>query len=253
MVSWSQPLQHHAASNQTAGTDNVASGPILAVSLLRGFDTCALGNSGWVFPRSSTSVISAAPGTGETRKGKTWYQAPQLFGAVPASGVILSITVSGSSSDLPITLDTMKLNVVHRQPEFQGTVVDVAPEACQESGFQTATANLDNTPPTLKVPQDEILSQIEKTNLIKATPAVFPYTITKNDSVPFLLFIGTKNCDCSWTAEIDWTQGSKVGHTYIDDHGQPFETASVQGLPEITWTLTDEKWTRFTGNDVNNN
>ena len=64
---------------------------------------------------------------------------------------------------------------------------------------------------------------------------IFPYTISQSDPEIFVLAVSTQHCNCTWTAELYWTAGSKVGHTFIEDNGHPFRETATNRLPTVTW------------------
>lgn len=243
MVSWTQPLQDHsegivASSTPFPGQMNGYNGPLFAVSVTNGFSACGP-DSGWVYPASSRSLVSSAPGTGVKREGKTWDQNPQVFGAVPTSGEWVSITASGSSPTA-IVIDNIKINVVSRR-HARGLVANFMPaNGCPVTGFEIASVNLDDSPPTITpIPR----FKLNKRGIVMRTePLLFPYTVTQSEATAFIFSIQTYKCDCAWTAEVDWTEGSRVGSTLIKDHGHPFETSAVDNLPTTSWTEFKGKW-----------
>jgi hypothetical protein len=212
------------------------------VTVTEGFDTC-YGGSGWVFPASSAPVASAAPGTGIRRGGKPWDQAPGAFGAVPASTIQVNITASGSGPQA-IVLDGIKIRVIRRQPALRGTVVNFAPRICAPATLQIGTVDLDTSPPTLtpaQVPSPSASGQGGE----RTAPLTFPYTISQSDPELLVLTVTTQHCDCTWTAELDWTEGSKVGHSIIEDNGHPFQTTASSGLPTVIWGQNENNdWIR---------
>jgi hypothetical protein len=216
-------------------TVNTASGPILAVTTNEAFSTCmGDGGIGWVFPAGSTSVISAAPGNGIKHGGKTWDQDPPAFGAVRADFILLSITASDSSPST-IVLHGIKFRVIHRQPALRGTLVDIVPRTmCGPVPIQYADVNLDTSPPTL-TPAPTPSLNTSGLRAERTAPLMFPYTISQSDPAIFALIVSTHHCNCTWTAELDWTVGSEVGHTVIKDNGQPFHITAADNLPTVTW------------------
>jgi hypothetical protein len=246
----------HTPGNGPSPADNNASGPILAVHVSQGWgyiDSTAYGGSGpgWVFPASSASVISAAPGTGTRHRGKTWDQNPPAVGAVAASDIGLSITASGSSPRM-IVLTGISFRVIRRLPALRGILVTEASgspsgsgpsRSCPPATFQTGYVNLDTSPPTVTPAPNP--GPVAPAVPERTAPVMFPYTISDSNLELFKLTISTQHCDCTWTAELYWTAGSKVGHTFIDDNGRPFETtAASAALPTVTWWLGNSGWSR---------
>jgi hypothetical protein len=216
---------------------NTASGPIIAVSVGEGFNGGCFGNMpGWVFPAKSVSVLSAPPGSGIRHQGRTWDQDPYAFGAAAADSVMLRIIASGPSARA-IVLDGIKVRVLHRRPPLHGTLVNlkVSPPSCGPGVVQTGTVNLDTSPPTI-TPEQSAPSSPSNLNGGRTEPLVFPYTVSESDPEIIGLTVTTQHCDCTWVAELDWTAGSRVGHTTIEDNGQPFQTTADKKLPTLTWT-----------------
>lgn len=224
---------------------NAASGPILAVQTTEGWYSlsCFPPGAGWVFPVSSTSVISAAPGRGIKHGAKAWDQNPPAFGAVAASDIELSITASGSSQRA-IVLTGIKFRVIRRRPPLKGILVTVNPTVnCSPASFQTGYVDLDTSPPTVMPPKHPS-SNASSAGGVRTAPLMFPYTISESDPEGFILTISTRHFDCMWTAELDWVAGSEVGHTLIEDNGHPFETTATTALRTVTWVQNGNGWSR---------
>ncbi|MFI5681399.1 helix-turn-helix domain-containing protein [Streptomyces cellulosae] len=63
-------------------------------------------------------------------------------------------------------------------------------------------------------------------------PAVeMPYRVSSEDPEVLLVTARTTTCDCSWYLELDWSSQGRTGTIRIDDHGSPFRTTSIKGLP----------------------
>lgn len=236
--------------NGGSQTVNSAKGPILALQVTEGFRVgCGGSGPGWVFPASSAAITSAAPGTGVKRGGKTWDRDPAAFGAIEASDVLLSITASGYSSRA-IVLNGINFQVIHREPAQRGVLVNFNGidncDPAQKAFAQVGDVNLDASPP--------IIRPIANTSPIgpssggqRAAPLIFPYTISESDPEILILDVSTHNCDCTWTAELDWTAGPDVGQTIIKDHGHLFRTTAATGLPTVNWQHFAGSWIRRTG------
>ncbi|MGQ4361068.1 helix-turn-helix domain-containing protein [Streptomyces sp. SAS_272] len=76
-------------------------------------------------------------------------------------------------------------------------------------------------------------------------PAVsLPYRVSSKDPEVLLVTAQTENCDCNWYLELDWSSQGRTGTVRIDDHGRPFRTSGIKGLPRY-WYGSDEgerKW-----------
>ncbi|RPF37223.1 helix-turn-helix transcriptional regulator [Streptomyces sp. TLI_185] len=63
-------------------------------------------------------------------------------------------------------------------------------------------------------------------------PAVqFPYRVSAQDPEVLLVTATTETYDCNWYLELDWSSQGRTGTIRIDDHGRPFRTSSIKGLP----------------------
>jgi hypothetical protein len=131
-------------------------------------------------------------------------------------------------------LDGIKIHVLHRKPALRGTIVNFLPGICAPAELQIGTVNLDDSPPTL-TPVHESSPNAPDQGPERTAPLIFPYTISQSDPEILVLTVTTQHCDCTWNAELDWTEGSHVGHTIIEDHSHPFQTTAAKGLPTITW------------------
>jgi hypothetical protein len=232
------PSQQLRSSSPFPGVMNAFNGPLFAVSIMNGFSACGPGGTGWVFPPSSARLLNSTPGTGIQRKGKTWDQDPQAFGAIPTSGEWMSITASDSSANA-VVITNINIQVVSRRPAHGIVANFMPPHGCPTALFQTSSVNLDTSPPEIVPVQGNLVSPTGFP--IKATPTIFPYTLTQSSPVAFLLIIYTQLYDCAWTAKIYWSDGSKAGATLIENHGRPFETSGTN-LPTVTWMQIKGKW-----------
>jgi hypothetical protein len=155
----------------------------------------------------------------------------------------VSITASGSGPQA-IVLDGIKVRVIHRKPALRGAIVNLAPPICAPATLQIGNVNLDTSPPTF-TPGQIPSPSASGLGGNRTAPMIFPYTISQSDPEILVLTITTQHCDCTWTAELDWTDGSEVGHTVIDDNGHPFQTTAANGLPTVIWeNETGSSWTR---------
>ena len=204
-------------NNTTPASNNVSTtaiGPVLSVEVTQGFnlDSCGGGGYGWVFPKSASAVIATNPAKGPTRDGQTWVSDPSAWGAVEASAVVVHMVASGNSQRA-IVLTGLKVHILRRRPALQGTLVDTRP-----------------------------LPQIPCAALV-----LFPYVVSASYPEPFIFAITTNHCDCTWTLELDWVEGSTNGKSIITDNGKPFETTAAADLPAIEWGYggSDGPWQRI--------
>ncbi|WP_426568273.1 helix-turn-helix domain-containing protein [Streptomyces canus] len=77
-------------------------------------------------------------------------------------------------------------------------------------------------------------------------PAVrMPYRVSAEDPEVLLVTARTQACDCSWYLELDWSSQGRTGTVRIDDHGRPFRTRSITGLPRYMYDTSARQWTPY--------
>ncbi|MFJ8943938.1 helix-turn-helix domain-containing protein [Streptomyces sp. NPDC102395] len=76
----------------------------------------------------------------------------------------------------------------------------------------------------------------------RPSPAIdFPYRVSLRQPEVLLLSARTVSCTCDWYLELDWSSQGRTGTVRIDDHGRPFRTTSVEGLPHY-WYRNPHGW-----------
>lgn len=94
----------------------------------------------------------------------------------------------------------------------------------------------------------------------KPTAAVdFPYQVSLREPEVLLVSAHTESCTCDWYLDLDWSSEGRSGTVRIDDHGRPFRTTSINGLPHYWYrhpagwvpmaTVHDEQGTDEQGTD----
>ncbi|WP_406472036.1 helix-turn-helix domain-containing protein [Streptomyces sp. NBC_01615] len=80
----------------------------------------------------------------------------------------------------------------------------------------------------------------------RPTPAVdFPYQVSLREPEVLLLSAHTESCTCDWYLDLDWSSQGRTGTARIDDHGRPFRTTSIKGLPHY-WYRNPAGWVPMT-------
>lgn len=69
----------------------------------------------------------------------------------------------------------------------------------------------------------------------------FPYRVSLQEPEVLLLSARTETCTCDWYLELDWSSQGRTGTVRIDDHGRPFRTTSIEGLPHY-WYRNPHGW-----------
>lgn len=80
----------------------------------------------------------------------------------------------------------------------------------------------------------------------RPAPAIdFPYQVSLREPEVLLLSAHTESCTCDWYLELDWSSQGRTGTVRIDDHGRPFHTTSIKGLPHY-WYRNPAGWVPMT-------
>ena len=66
-----------------------------------------------------------------------------------------------------------------------------------------------------------------------------PYRVSSTDPEVLRVNAHTEGCDCRWYLELDWSSQGRSGTVRIDDHGRPFRTSSIKGLPNYWYGSVD--------------
>jgi hypothetical protein len=70
-----------------------------------------------------------------------------------------------------------------------------------------------------------------------------PYRVSAEDPEVLLVTARTEGCDCRWYLELDWSSQGRTGTVRVDDHGRPFRTSAIKGLPRYTYDTSTRQWT----------
>ncbi|WP_448315686.1 hypothetical protein [Streptomyces sp. CO7] len=80
----------------------------------------------------------------------------------------------------------------------------------------------------------------------RQAPAIdFPYQVSLREPEVLLLAAHTESCTCDWYLDLDWSSQGRTGTVRIDDHGRPFRTTSIEGLPHY-WYRSPRGWVPMT-------
>lgn len=72
-----------------------------------------------------------------------------------------------------------------------------------------------------------------------------PYRVSAEDPEVLLIDARTRNCACSWYLELDWSSQGRTGTVRIDDHGRPFRTTGIDGLPRYEYDTSARRWVPY--------
>ncbi|MFF3452527.1 helix-turn-helix domain-containing protein [Streptomyces sp. NPDC002667] len=70
-----------------------------------------------------------------------------------------------------------------------------------------------------------------------------PYRVSVEDPEVLLVDARTAHCACAWYLDLDWSSQGRTGTIRIDDHGRPFRTTAIAGLPRYRYAGSPGHWT----------
>ncbi|WP_367881096.1 hypothetical protein [Streptomyces sp. P3] len=152
-------------------------------------------------------------------------------GAVHGRETNVEISVQGRSS-ATVVLTALRVRVVGRATPAPGTVYAMD-QSCGGSLTERYFAvDLDKDRP--------VAQSVASSDAGAPIPAVsLPYRVSSKDPEVLLVTARTENCDCNWYLELDWSSQGRSGTVRVDDHGRPFRTSGIKGLPRY-WYGSDE-------------
>jgi hypothetical protein len=156
-------------------------------------------------------------------------------GAVHGRDTQVQISVQGRESTA-VVLEALRVRVVGRAAPVQGSSYAMDQGCGGALSPRYFSVDLDKDRP---IAHSKAGGDAEG-----PIPAVqMPYRVSAEDPEVLLVTATTTTCDCSWYLELDWSSQGRTGTVRIDDHGRPFRTSSIKGLPRY-WYATDDAGTR---------
>ncbi|MEO3751950.1 helix-turn-helix transcriptional regulator [Streptomyces sp. B6B3] len=155
--------------------------------------------------------------------------------AVHGEGTLVEITLQGRSSTA-VVLQALHVRVVERAAPARGNVLRMNDGCGGALTPRFFDVDLDAARPVARsVAGNDTGTEI---------PAVtFPYRVSADDPEVLLVDARTVDCDCRWYLELEWSSQGRSGSVRIDDHGSPFRTSGVEGLPQYGYDWAAERWT----------
>ncbi|MEV6378849.1 helix-turn-helix domain-containing protein [Streptomyces sp. NPDC051773] len=154
------------------------------------------------------------------------------LGAVHGGNTPARITVQGRGS-AAVVLEALHVRVVNRTPApapaADGAIAYSLGDGCG-AGIEPRyfSVDLDARAPLLRaVPAGRPDSPSYAVD--------FPYRVSLQEPEVLLIDAGTESCTCDWYLELDWSSQGRSGTVRIDDHGRPFRTTAVEGLPHYKY------------------
>ena len=152
-------------------------------------------------------------------------------GAVHGRHTMVQISVQGQSSTA-VVLNALHVRIVSRGNPAAGSAYAMDQGCGGDLTPRRFTVNLDADRPITR-PKDG--ADIEHT-----IPAVhFPYRVSAEDPEVLLVDATTQTYDARWYLELDWSSQGRTGTIRIDDHGRPFHTTSIKGMPHYWYGTND--------------
>jgi hypothetical protein len=144
--------------------------------------------------------------------------------AVHGHDTIVQISVQGRSS-AAVVLEDLRVRVVGRAAPAPGTAYSMADGCGGGLTPRYFDVDLDKDRPIARpVPGEGPDGRTVSTMRL-------PYRVSSTDPEVLRVHARTEGCDCRWYLELDWSSQGRSGTVRIDDHGRPFRTSSIKGLP----------------------
>ncbi|MEU7423644.1 helix-turn-helix transcriptional regulator [Streptomyces sp. NPDC040750] len=144
-------------------------------------------------------------------------------GAVHGHDTEVRISVQGRSGTA-VVLEALRVRVVGRTAPLRGNAYSMAQGCGGDMSPRHFTVDLDKDRP--------IARPAPATAEGTRRPVVpLPYRVSAKDPEVLLVEASTDGCDCRWYLELDWSSEGRTGTVRVDDHGRPFRTSAIKGLP----------------------
>jgi hypothetical protein len=199
--------------------------------------TWTANSHGWTFDCGHEYVVDKKPEQVPpppiTQDAARWAATQN---AVHGRETIVNISVQGKSSTA-VVLEALRVRVVGRSTQLRGAGYSMD-EGCGGAVTPRSFAvDLDKDRPIARaVPGGDVDGAI---------PAMrMPYRVSAEDPEVLLVSAKTDACVCDWYLELDWSSQGRTGTIRIDDHGKPFRTSGVKGLPRYWYGSvgSDRQW-----------
>ncbi|WP_293988108.1 helix-turn-helix transcriptional regulator [Streptomyces sp.] len=153
-------------------------------------------------------------------------------GAIHGGDTIVDVSVQGRSSTA-VVLEALRVRVVGRTAPAPGIAYSMADGCGGGLTPRYFDVNLDKDRPIARPvagegPDGQTVSTMH-----------LPYRVSATDPEVLRVKASTAGCDCRWYLELDWSSQGRSGTVRIDDHGRPFRTSSIKGLPHYWYGFVD--------------
>ncbi|WP_236584152.1 helix-turn-helix transcriptional regulator [Streptomyces sp. MBT53] len=149
----------------------------------------------------------------------------------------VEISVQGRTTTA-VVLESLRVRVVGRAAPVHGTAYAMDQGCGGEVSPRYFGVDLDAGRPLAR--------PVAGSDLGTPVPAVhLPYKVSAQDPEVLLVKARTQTCDCRWYLELGWSSQGRTGTLRIDDHGRPFRTTSIKGLPHYWYSA--KGWAPYDG------
>ncbi len=163
-------------------------------------------------------------------------------GAVHGRKTMVRISVQGRTSTA-VVLEALRVRVVGRTTPVQGNVYAMDQGCGGSLSPRYFDVDLDKDRP--------IAHPVDGNDAGTRIPAIrLPYRVSAEDPEVLLVSAQTAACDCRWYLELDWSSQGRTGTVRVDDHGRPFRTSGIKGLPRYWYGTGDSgerQWVPYDG------
>ncbi len=157
--------------------------------------------------------------------------------AVHGGETLVQLSVQGRT-DTAVVLEALRVRVVGRTAPAQGNAYAMGRGCGGSITPRSFDVNLDKDRP--------IARAVAGSDAGTPIPAVrMPYRVSAQDPEVLLVNARTQACDCRWYLELDWSSQGRTGTVRIDDHGRPFRTSGIKGLPRYVYETSARAWTPY--------
>ncbi|WP_327706472.1 helix-turn-helix domain-containing protein [Streptomyces decoyicus] len=181
----------------------------------------------WEDPCSQRYLVDRAPGTmpppPPEQDARGWISA---LGAVSAGSQLVQVSVQGAGEGT-VVLHALRVRVV-------GTS---APPAWNAFSMGVGCGG-GITPKTFGVS----LAAAQPRLTPEGGQRDFPYKVSERDPEVFKVTARAGERAVRWYMELEWSSGNRHGTLRIDDNGEPFHTAGMEGRPQYDFPLGGNEW-----------
>jgi CHAT domain len=184
--------------------------------------SCVGGGEGWVFEKAPSEL----PGVLPDEDKDAWAAAN---GGIPASGNLVVVTLQGLNGHT-VVVNGISVDVVSRNEPPHGTYPYTGGQ-CGGLIPYRFSLDLDKKPVSVVAVADEgvVAPGADR------RPVELPHAVSGSEPEVWHLAAVTTECDCEWTATLNWTSDGVEGHTPVTNDGGPFRVvATTRAVPVAT-------------------